>query len=67
MFAPINKKGKTMRELTKEETHLVNGGRLSWQEGGSIVLGLSIVSPVTFAFGFPIGMAMLAVAAFSDQ
>lgn len=56
-----------MRELTKEETQLVNGGRLSWQGGGSIVLGLSIVSPVTFAFGFPIGMAMLAVAAFTEH
>ena len=67
MFTPINKKGKTMRELTKEETQQVNGGRLDWQGGGSIVLSLSIVSPVTFAFGFPIGMAMLAVAAFKDQ
>ena len=56
-----------MRELTKEETQQVNGGRLDWQGGGSIVLSLSIVSPVTFAFGFPIGMAMLAVAAFRDQ
>jgi lactobin A/cerein 7B family class IIb bacteriocin len=56
-----------MRELTKEEMQLVNGGRLSWQAGGAIVLGLSIVSPVTFAFGFPIGMSMLAVAAFTEQ
>ena len=56
-----------MRELTKEEMQQVNGGRLSWQGGGSIVLGLSIVSPVTFAFGFPIGMAMLAVAAFTER
>ena len=64
MFAPINKKGKTMRELTKEETQQVNGGGLDWRTGASIVLTLSVWSPVTVVFGVPIALSMYAVSTF---
>jgi hypothetical protein len=64
MFAPINKKGKTMRELTKQETQQVNGGGLDWRTSASMVLTLSMWSPVTFAFGAPIALSMYAISAF---
>jgi hypothetical protein len=66
MFAPINKKGKTMRELTKQETQQVNGGGLDWRTGASMVLTLSVWSPVTVVFGVPIALSMYAVSTF-DQ
>jgi hypothetical protein len=64
MFAPISKKGKTMRELTKEETQQVNGGGLDWRTGASMVLTLSVWSPVTVVFGVPIALSMYAVSTF---
>jgi hypothetical protein len=64
MVAPINKKGKTMRELTKEETQQVNGGGLDWRTGSSMVLTLSMWSPATLAFGVPIALSMYAISAF---
>jgi hypothetical protein len=66
MVAPINKKGKTMRELTKQETQQVNGGGLDWRTGASMVLTLSMWSPVTVVFGVPIALSMYAVSTF-DQ
>ncbi len=53
-----------MRELTKEETQQVNGGGLDWRTGSSMVLTLSMWSPVTFAFGAPIALSMYAVSTF---
>ena len=53
-----------MRELTKEETQLVNGGGLDWRTSASMVLTLSMWSPATFAFGAPIALRMYAVSAF---
>lgn len=47
-----------MRELTTREVEVVNGG-LSWGEGAGIVFSLSLYSPVTAAFGLPIGAAMV--------
>jgi lactobin A/cerein 7B family class IIb bacteriocin len=56
-----------MRELTKEETQQINGGRLKWGAGAAAVLTLSMWSPVTFAFGLPIAAGMYTVAAFTDK
>jgi|TARA_B110000977_G_scaffold201560_1_gene296872 hypothetical protein len=64
MFAPINKKGKKMRELTKQETQQVNGGGLDWRAGASAVLTLSMWSPATAFFGVPIAVSMYAVSTF---
>ena len=47
-----------MRELTAAEMQQVNGG-LSWGDGAAIVFSLSPYSPITAAFGVPIGTAML--------
>lgn len=50
-----------MRVLTQGEIEDVTGGLNDFQEGGLAIMGMSIYSPVTFAFGFPIGGAMFAV------
>ena len=49
-----------MRELTAAEMQQVNGG-LGWAEGGTAIMALGFLSPVTAGFGFFIGMSMLAV------
>ena len=56
-----------MRELTNEELQVVNGGKLSWGDGASAVLALSLYSPVTMAFGLPIAGAMYTMAVLSDN
>ena len=53
-----------MRELTKEEMQQVNGGGLDWRTGASMVLTLSVWSPVTVVFGVPIALSMYAISAF---
>lgn len=49
------------RDLTSKEIEVVAGGRLNWSEGASIVIGLSMFSPITMCFGFPIAGGMLVV------
>jgi hypothetical protein len=48
-----------MQEMTTQEMDHVNGGVMNWREGAAFVAGLSMYSPVTMAFGFPIAGAML--------
>lgn len=50
-----------MRELNANEVNSVSGGFNDWQAGGMTILGMSSFSPVTMAFGYPIGGAMLAL------
>ena len=64
MVVPIHKKGKMMRELTKEEMQQVNGAGLDWRTGASMVLTLSMWSPATVVFGVPIALSMYAVSTF---
>lgn len=52
-----------IRELTFEEIESVNGA-VDWTSGGMMVLGVSGYSPVTAAFGVPIGLSMLAIGYF---
>lgn len=48
-----------MRKLGMQEVEEVSGGFNDWQSGGMAILGMSSFSPVTMAFGYPIGAAML--------
>lgn len=50
-----------MRELNSLELQQVSGGALSMKEGAALIIGISSFSPVTAAFGYPIGFAMLYV------
>ncbi|NWO04356.1 MAG: hypothetical protein HLX50_01200 [Alteromonadaceae bacterium] len=50
-----------MRELNVQEINRVSGGFNDWQAGGMTILGMSSFSPVTMAFGYPVGGAMLAL------
>lgn len=50
-----------MHELNKQEVEEVSGGFNDWQAGGMTILGMSSFSPVTMAFGYPIGASMLAL------
>lgn len=50
-----------MRELNSQEVEEVSGGFNDWQAGGMAILGMSSFSPVTMAFGYPIGASMLAL------
>jgi hypothetical protein len=49
-----------MRELAVEEMQQVNGG-ITPLEGASMIVSLSLYSPVTLAFGMPIAGALLVV------
>ncbi|WP_250656427.1 hypothetical protein [Alkalimarinus coralli] len=54
-----------MKELSMQEVENVSGGDFNdWQNGGLAVMGLSLYSPVTAAFGLPIGGAMFALGSF---
>lgn len=53
-----------MQELSLNEIEDVNGGYNDWQNGGLAVMGLSLYSPVTAAFGLPVGGAMFALGSF---
>lgn len=50
-----------MRELNMNEVEQVSGGLNDWQTGGISILAMSSYSPVTMAFGYPIGGTMLAL------
>jgi len=48
-----------MRELNVHEVKVVSGGALDVGEGASLILALGAVGgPATFAFAFPIAMAL---------
>lgn len=51
-----------MKELNELDVQQVSGGRLDWDSGGSLVIGLGFAGgPATALFGLAIGGAMLAV------
>ncbi|MBQ5946642.1 hypothetical protein [Massilia sp. ST3] len=48
-----------MQELNTNEIEMASGGKLSWDEGATLILALGAMGgPATFAFGFPIAAAM---------
>jgi hypothetical protein len=47
-------------ELNMSEIEMVSGS-IKWAEGAAMIAGLSMFSPVTMAFGFPIAGAMLII------
>jgi hypothetical protein len=48
-----------MRELNVNEIEEVSGGGLSFNEAGTLILGLGAAGgPLTFAFAFPIAAAL---------
>ena len=48
-----------MRELTQSELAEVSGGRISFNEGAALILAAGAIGgPATFAFAFPIAVAM---------
>ena len=49
---------KNIRELNSAEIDMVAGGLNQWQSAGIAVISISAYSPVTAAFGMPIGLAM---------
>ena len=55
-----------MRELTAAEMQQVNGG-LGALDGASLIMTLSMWSPVTFAFGTPIAGALLGLHYISEN
>lgn len=54
-----------MRELTQMEVAEVSGGLNDWQSGGLAIMGMSLYSPFTAAFGIPIGGAMFGLGSWS--
>lgn len=47
-----------MRTLCETEIQEVSGALNEWQAAGVAIMSLSLYSPVTMAFGFPIGAAV---------
>jgi hypothetical protein len=56
----INVMESGIRELAANEIDMVSGS-LKWAEGAAMIAGISMFTPATMAFGFPIAAAMILI------